>query len=461
MLTFLFALAFGSKECAILIDAGSSGSRFYIYSWTAENDSWTDDVPSDLSAEKSYEVEPGIIEYYENTAAMEMEFQAGLDEVIAYVEGEEDRCQNTEDIPIWLMSTAGLRTESNSDVKNILDDIGVWFVANAPFDWKYGRLLSGEEEATYAWIATNYVLDLFGDGEKVGIIEMGGQSFQIAFIPDDGIIMDDSYDLELFGKTYRIYANSWNGFGFEAIWDKLDEIVSTTEGEVFLGWNGTTYTHPCLPKEWTNDLSSKLDWPFGGYYDSINCTILLDYFFDNYSAPDFCDYNECSLAGAYVSDMKNVDFYAVSNFYFAVNALNRIDDSLGFSPSLASLSQAIEEMCELNITELSLQMDDYYPKYDAWRCILSKIIYKTLSLLPNFGVDGTVTYKNAENKNVEGNWLVGMLIESMYRDTADTKITYFSDDSYWLPYFIVILVLLVIALIALCCICLRMRKKTL
>jgi len=449
MIFFFFALAFGSNECAVLIDAGSSGSRFWIYSWTADSSSWQNDVPSDLNAEESYKVEPGIIEYFDDTTAMEEEFQVGLDNVLAFIQEEEDRCQDTGDIVLWLMATAGLRTESSDDVKEILDAIGVWFEANAPFDWLFGVVLSGEEEATYAWIANNYVLGRLGDGDEVGIMEMGGQSFQIAFKPADEIIMDNSFDLELFGTTFRIYAKSWNGFGIDALLDNLDEMLSTDEGKKFLNWNGTAYSHPCLQEGWYDGLSSKLDWPLAGYYDSVNCSLLLEYFFEQYSISDVCDYNECSIAGAYISDMENIDIYALSNFYYRVDALNGVDDSLGFSPSLSSFSQATEAMCELNITELASQMEDYYPIFDVLECYKSKITYQIESMLPNLGVSGTVTYGKAENENgIEGTWLLGALIQIMYSaavEEYESEEYKSGNDNMYLPYFILFLVAFVLS----------------
>jgi len=462
MIFALFALAF-ANECAVLIDAGSSGSRFWIYSWPADSNAWQNDVPSDLTAEESYKVSPGIIEWFNDPAAMQGEFQKGLDEVVDYIQEEEGRCQSNSDIGMWLMSTAGLRTESNNEVNEILVAISEWFETNAPFDWQYGRLLSGEEEATYAWIGNNWVLGLLGEGDKVGIVEMGGQSLQVAFVPSNGIIMDGSYDLELFGSRYRMYANSWNGFGLQATWDNTKEMALSEEGVKFLGWNGTSYTHPCLPEGWSDDLSVDVDWAFAGHYDRANCTRLVEYYFEQYSVSDVCDYDVCSLAGAYVSTMEKVDFYGLAAIYYTLEALNRLDDSLGFSPSFSSLSQAIEAACELNVTELAEQMEGYYSKYDSWACYKSKLIYQILMILPGFGDSAKITYGSAENANgVEGTWLVGALIEIMHsaavfeaaNDGTNTEGTGVEintgNDNKFLPYFLIFLVAFVIAAISSC-----------
>jgi len=446
MILFLFTLVLGSPKCAILVDAGYSGSRFWIYSWISDSDTWKTGIPSDLMSANPYKAEPGILEYFTNTEAMENKFQEGIDEVLAYIDGKEDLCQDTAGIPMWLMSTAGLRTETNKEVNNILDGIGEWMAANIPFDWKFARLLSGEEEAIYAWVATNHVLGRFEGDDRVGILEMGEQSMQIAFQPADGIIMDNSYDIELLGKAYRVYANSWNGFGINAIRRSLQDIITAAEQQ-FFGWNDvsynvTNYPHPCLPAGWSNEISSAFDWPYQGGYSSQGCNFLMDYFYNDYAMLELCAYSECSITGKYVSDMKNVDFYAKSTFNRMIATLNNLNDTLGTSPSQDMLSEAIEEYCQLNITELSLQVKGYSAKYDSIACLQSKIIINLLEKLPNLGMQGTVTYETVEGDNgVEGSWLLGALIDRMSEiiTTSDEKYKR-DDENRYLSYFIVVLI---------------------
>ena len=46
--------------------------------------------------------------------------------------------------------------------------------------------ISGKYEGLYAWLGINYLLDKFDSGnQKVGIVEMGGASPQIAYTPDE------------------------------------------------------------------------------------------------------------------------------------------------------------------------------------------------------------------------------------------------------------------------------------
>ncbi|CAG2235425.1 unnamed protein product [Mytilus edulis] len=54
------------------------------------------------------------------------------------------------------------------------------------------RILSGEEEGVFAWITINYLKDYFGSdrpqSQAVGVLEMGGGSTQIVFLPDGPLL---------------------------------------------------------------------------------------------------------------------------------------------------------------------------------------------------------------------------------------------------------------------------------
>jgi Golgi nucleoside diphosphatase len=82
------------------------------------------------------------------------------------------------------------------------------------------RIISGEEEGLFGWIAVNYLMDGFSSGGKerqtYGFLDMGGASTQIAFEPKD-----KSQDLIpirlrlLNGKdiTHNVFTTTWLGYG--------------------------------------------------------------------------------------------------------------------------------------------------------------------------------------------------------------------------------------------------------
>ena len=82
----------------------------------------------------------------------------------------------------------------------LMDVIRTELTASAfRFEWEWARVISGEEEALYAWIAVNsfmktfstkgIIRERFGDHTRThGAIDLGGASIQIAFEPSNSIL---------------------------------------------------------------------------------------------------------------------------------------------------------------------------------------------------------------------------------------------------------------------------------
>ena len=132
------------------------------------------------------------------------------------------------------------------------------------------RILSGEEEGAFAWIALNYLRGYFnGSTSKsymeanicvyisndftlplslflghAGILEVGGASSQIAFL-HNGAIMADRFPVKVGTNISALYSHSYLGFGQNSVLQKLDSMVfasrryNTTNGLI---------TNPCLLK---------------------------------------------------------------------------------------------------------------------------------------------------------------------------------------------------------------------
>jgi len=100
--------------------------------------------------------------------------------------------------PIFLKATAGMRQLPLNQRVAIIKEIRDFFSDNSSCPFRFSsdeqvRVISGEEEAAYAWAGVNFVsgalLDSsWGSGTATpsnafGTLEMGGASHQIAFFP--------------------------------------------------------------------------------------------------------------------------------------------------------------------------------------------------------------------------------------------------------------------------------------
>ena len=78
------------------------------------------------------------------------------------------------------------------------------------------RILSGEEEGAYGWLAVNSELDGLSDPgtHSVGVLDLGGASMQITFVPEaDRSVLQHSFPLFLQGQQSNLYSASYLQFG--------------------------------------------------------------------------------------------------------------------------------------------------------------------------------------------------------------------------------------------------------
>ena len=156
-----------------VIDAGSSGSRIYVY---AVKSSPGQTMP-ELSQIASEKVSPGVSEFLDKPDAC-----AGLEslvEVARQVVPERQRNRT----PLVLMATAGLRLRP--DRAAIMQAVGACLASATDFDLEAPVVISGRYEALYSWLAVNDLSHrLTGPLTPLGMLEMGGASTQVAYASD-------------------------------------------------------------------------------------------------------------------------------------------------------------------------------------------------------------------------------------------------------------------------------------
>ncbi|KFP18716.1 Ectonucleoside triphosphate diphosphohydrolase 7, partial [Egretta garzetta] len=175
----------------------------------------------------------------------------------------------------------------------ILEDL----VRNVPleFDFLFSKshaeVISGKQEGVYAWIGINFVLGRFDHEEEedavvtvalgdqgeslvrkrtVGILDMGGASLQIAYeVPETGAFASPQQeeaaksllaefnlgcDVQHTGHMYRVYVNTFLGFGGNFARQRYEELVlnqtyvhNRLHGQQTGLSPKTPFLDPCLP----------------------------------------------------------------------------------------------------------------------------------------------------------------------------------------------------------------------
>ena len=189
--------------------------------------------------------------------------------------------------PIYLLATAGMRLLPQSQQSAILSATCTYLKQSYNFrlhDCTNNiRIITGEEEGLYGWIAVNYLMDGFDKHEHAhkgephsstyGFLDMGGASTQIAFEPSESEQVKHADNLLkvkmklLSGKevTHPVFVTTFLGFGTNQArgryvdqeikaFTKLSDEQHQESGSTEIAAGGATekivfVDDPCLPKD--------------------------------------------------------------------------------------------------------------------------------------------------------------------------------------------------------------------
>lgn len=248
---------------AVVIDAGSTGSRVHVTTWRRG---------SPECGEKGIEIQlpvltwkhsPGIStfleDHHENRNAALKKYLGDLyTGLLELVPSATDR----RNVPVWFLGTGGMRGIPNPDelIKKIHDILkSEW----KPFRVSHQRavaILTGEEEAIYSWIALLHVLNhedqksshlqsrsLQQLKQRPVMVELGGASTQVVANPPASHNIIDPRNsnfvtLNVCGESQIVYAKSHQGFGRQLALQRFLCMGYKKQKEL-----ADKVTLPCLP----------------------------------------------------------------------------------------------------------------------------------------------------------------------------------------------------------------------
>ena len=257
-----------------IIDAGSTGSRLYVYQ-----------IHSDSTIETVFPVTDE-----EETASKGRAISTvpnHPDSVSSYVASMTAKYTSAtgEKIPLYIFATAGMRLEPQATTEQLYKMIGEARGSMNGYDFKNAMTISGRYEGLYAWIADNYANNQLASS-PCGIIESGGASIQITFATK-------ATDIPEAQKLTRngwgtIYSKSYLGGGVNVMWEKtpqaeppyvfdiqLDDVSAYYGDTQFYGCGGIKYLLKGIKKygsfdgyvqTLTNDPADTYHNYFGAYY---------------------------------------------------------------------------------------------------------------------------------------------------------------------------------------------------
>ena len=354
MMSFLLLLCsicfVGNSESffALVVDAGSKGSRMLIFEFSR------DSLMSDLAVPKIYalkSIHPGISSFALNPSNVEAALQSLIDFAVHKLEAFEHMFAY---YPLYLLGTAGVR-----DLLPVKRDAVMFFIdkvlSASPFSFhtKQATVISGEAEAAFAWLTLNIqTLSENGFRDSIGVIDLGGASLQVAFVPTKGhYVLEHFFPMDIQLKNpISLYAKSYLHFGAIEANRRLDAMIISDA--LLTVESLSQIDNPCFNSgmEYVPDFASDsfqipIQVKMRGAGNFFGCESLVKRLFVKTSE---CWVKECTFGGVYQPRTQGRTFAAISTIGKVAISLG-----LGKESSLEEFKKIAQKVCSIPHEKLS------------------------------------------------------------------------------------------------------------
>ncbi|XP_008311400.1 ectonucleoside triphosphate diphosphohydrolase 5-like [Cynoglossus semilaevis] len=236
----------------VMFDAGSTGTRIHVYTFIQSNS----ELPV-LDNEIFQSLKPGLSAYADSPKMA----TDGIRKLLKVAKKSVPRLE-WKKTPVVLRATAGLRMLSAEKAQALLDQVQHVF-DESPFlvPDNSVTIMNGTNEGILAWISVNFLtghLSAAQNKKTVGILDLGGGSTQITFLPklkktiESVPVTDYIARFDIFNSTFELYTYSYLGNGLMAA------RLATLGALGAEGLEDRVFKSSCLPKKFMED------WSFGG-----------------------------------------------------------------------------------------------------------------------------------------------------------------------------------------------------
>lgn len=365
---------------SIVIDAGSKGSRLILFKWQPETTAPRKHIQIPITV-GSKSVNPGI-------AASALDPQSVKQPLKELIDFAVDTLKPLESvfhlIPLYLKATAGMRDLIPSARDAVMGETIAFLSNYSPFYFDASRALviSGEEEGAYAWLSINALKGVLGAdrGESsYGIIDLGGASMQISFVPETNhYVLQNCYPISLTDmSTYRLYAKSYLHYG---IVEANRRLASTIITENVLKVDSVSeIDNPCYyqgmafsPDFATRGYKIPISVTMTGRGDFNKCVEELKNLFNKDSVQ--CWVRDCTFDGVYQPRLDRRPFVGIGN-------IGKLLSLIGVSStaSLKAVRDQAARICAMSYAQIQQEYPDLSNKTRKNLCFSISYIYTMLT----------------------------------------------------------------------------------
>ncbi len=196
-----------STKTEIYVDAGSSGARLGIYQ--IEEDSHSDIHVKEVSFQATKNGQ-GVHTLHNQVKALHAYFEPLMQFAEKQI-GKEELAKT----PIHIYATGGMRSLSKVHQGELVKDIEAYLQDQKKFKHFEVKVLTGEEEGVFGWLAVNYLMNNFskshGHPETVGVVDVGGATLQIVFeVKNRETPHPHTLNFKMGGEPHQVYVHSYN-----------------------------------------------------------------------------------------------------------------------------------------------------------------------------------------------------------------------------------------------------------
>ena len=354
----------GEHKYAVVIDAGSTGSRVHIFKFSK-----TGKGDLELEFDDFDQLKPGLSAYADKPRDAAQSLKPLLERALKAVPKSVQSST-----PIMVGATAGLRLLPDGKADIILDHVKK-FLKEYPFvfDKDAVTILSGQSEGAFAWLTLNYLLGNLGKSyeETVAAIDLGGGSVQQAFAMGPTEIQeapkpDYITKLKGGGKEYSVYVHSYLGYGLMAARAAVLEIDPNGPEDD---------SHPCIHEGYTGKYTygeevyhAQGKDAVGAQYDQCMATVLTALNRDEKcGAPQ----PQCSFQGAWRGSRIPEVFYVSSYFWDRAADAGLLDDDKDTHAVVSPkhFKDMAEDVCDLDVQSVQSKYGRIPKEHSPYFCL--------------------------------------------------------------------------------------------
>ena len=331
---------------AVVIDAGSTGSRVHIFKFIQRSDG-----NLDLQFDKFEQLNPGLSSFADDPSGAAKSLRPLVKLAMETVPEAEQSST-----PIMVGATAGLRLLPDGKADIILEEVRHW-LRKFPFKFQDDdvKILSGVNEGAFAWLTLNYLLGNLGKphSETVAAIDLGGGSVQEAFAMSreeakTAPTADYVTHLRGGGQEYSVYVYSYLGYGLMA--GRAAVLQEDPNGP-------DDDSHPCIHRghtgqyEYGGEKFTAVGHDDGANHDGCEETVITAL---KQGKKCGAPQQQCTFSGAWAGPRIPSVFYVSSYFWDRAADAGIVDDENAFQATVQPgfFERAAEDACPLHVEAL-------------------------------------------------------------------------------------------------------------